>query len=92
MTSEMGRNYAEIGCYAILDLKSQTYNQPYFLSGDGVAMRQLHMIANDPESMVSKYPNDYRLFRVGTFNIKTGEIASELNYICDAASLKKTEV
>jgi len=64
----------EVNCYCVLDRKAKVYNTPYFMMNDLVAIRQFTVIANDPESMISKFPEDYILFRVGKFDMLTGKI------------------
>jgi len=66
----------KVNAYCILDTKAQIYNTPYFLINDLVATRQFSVVVNDKESMVSKYPEDYRLYKVGSFDMQTGKIES----------------
>ncbi|QXP08113.1 MAG: nonstructural protein [Arizlama microvirus] len=80
--------------YSILDTKSKIYNNPHFLINDAVAIRQFGLIVNDKESIISKYPEDFRLYRVGTFDMSTGKITSEQNpvEIAHGLNLKSQEV
>ncbi|QXP08259.1 MAG: nonstructural protein [Arizlama microvirus] len=79
--------------YSILDVKSKIYNNPHFLINDAVAIRQFGIIVNDKESIISKYPEDFRLYRVGTFDMNTGKITSEINPVEIAHGLNlKAEV
>jgi len=79
--------------YSILDTKSKVYNQPHFLINDAVAIRQFQMVVNDKESIISKYPEDFRLYRVGEFNLTNGKITPEVNPVEIAHGLNlKAEV
>jgi hypothetical protein len=61
----------------VLDIKSGVYNQPYFLVNDAVAIRQFQMIISNEESMISKYPEDFRLYCIGEFDMHTGLFVAE---------------
>jgi len=63
--------------YTILDTKSKIYNQPHFLINDAVAIRQFQLVTQDKDSIISKYPEDFRLYRVGQFDMLTGKIVPE---------------
>jgi len=66
-----------VNAYCILDIKSKIYNSPHFLINDAVAIRQFQMVIMDKESMLSKFPEDYRLYRVGKFDMLTGNLDQE---------------
>ncbi|QXP08134.1 MAG: nonstructural protein [Arizlama microvirus] len=80
--------------YSILDTKSKIYNNPHFLINDAVAIRQFGIIVNDKQSIISKYPEDFRLYRVGHFDMSTGKIISEDTpvEIAHGLNLKSQEV
>lgn len=63
--------------FAIKDLATETYVTPLFLRSRGEAMRTFTDAANDPQSMVSKHPEDYELYELGAFDEQTGEITSQ---------------
>ncbi len=56
------------GAYAIYDLKAKAYALPFFAINAAVALRQFGSLCNQPESSVSKYPEDYILFEIGEFD------------------------
>lgn len=66
-----------VNAYCVLDVKSKVYNSPHFLINDAVAIRQFQMVIMDKESMLSKFPEDYRLYCVGNFDMLTGQIKPE---------------
>jgi len=67
----------EINIYSVLDKKAKVYNNPQFLINDAVAERTFRTVVNDKESLVSKYPEDYALYRIGTFDPATGILTPE---------------
>jgi len=68
---------SQVFAYCILDTKAEIYNQPHFLINDAVAIRQFQVVITDPTSILSKYPEDFRLYRVGEFDMSNGKIKSE---------------
>lgn len=60
--------------YAIRDTKGEMYNQPWFCLTHGEAERNFHQIVSDPNSKLSKYPEDFDLYHIGQFDVLTGKI------------------
>lgn len=58
--------------YAIFDTKADMYNQPFMFTTNGQAIRAFSDLACDTNSFISKHPDDYRLYRIGTFDDATG--------------------
>lgn len=58
--------------YAVYDDKAQAYNAPFPLSADGLAIRAFRDACKDERTDLHKYPGDYRLYRIGTFDATTG--------------------
>lgn len=63
--------------FAVYDDKAQTYNSPLFLNTDGEALRALSDEVNNPESLIHKHPDDFRLYRLGSYDSDTGAITPE---------------
>lgn len=76
-------------CYCVYDKKSEIYNTPYFIINDQVAKRQLKTVVDDPTSMISKFPLDYILYKVGEFDMLTGKMVPLISpvEVCPAISL-----
>lgn len=53
--------------FAIYDEKAESFRFPFFQSTSGLAIRTFSDGANDPRSELSKYPYDFKLFELGTF-------------------------
>jgi hypothetical protein len=60
--------------YTIHDSKADAYLPPFFLHSDGMATRSFQDCITDKEHNFGKHPQDYTLFKIGTFNDKTSEI------------------
>lgn len=77
--------------FTIRDAKANSYGIPFYSPTPGTAERQVRELTNDPQSLVCKYPEDYDLYKIGSFNQLTGqiEILDTPQHICKAVSLKK---
>lgn len=64
--------------FAVYDSKARVYGQPFFVVNEGLAVRAFQSSCNDPTTELNKYPEDFSLFRLGTFNDENGELRSEL--------------
>lgn len=64
-----------IHLFSIRDLKAEAYNDPFYAPTTAVALRLFETNVKDPNSDLAKYPADYRLYEVGSFNRETGELA-----------------
>lgn len=62
--------------YAVRDLKAQAFMSPFFVPTIGVALRSFAEVANDPKSMIGKYPSDYELFEIGLYDDQLGRLSS----------------
>lgn len=59
--------------YTIKDAKSESFNPPFFNHTHGEAERNFQELVNDNSSFVSKYPEDYDLYYLGTYDERTGK-------------------
>jgi len=62
--------------YAAYDTKAETFGTPFPLLTDALAQRSFIEAVKHPESEFAKYPDDYKLFRLGTYNDETGMLTS----------------
>lgn len=60
--------------FAVLDTTAGVYDQPFFMPNKAVAVRAFTEAVKKPESQMNKYPKDYKLVCLGTYNDETGEI------------------
>lgn len=67
----------KLNAYTIFDVASGTYMRPFFTGADGEAKRGFKDIASDAEHAVGQHPEDYTLYRVGSWNDVTGKLEGE---------------
>ena len=60
--------------FSIYDVKSEAYSPPFFQNTVGLAVRMFTEAANDPETRIAKYPTDFTLMEIGTFDDSSGTI------------------
>ncbi len=61
--------------YAIYDVKAEFYAPPFVFKTEGLAIRVFLESAKDPESQISRYPADFSLFYLGTFDDSGAKIS-----------------
>lgn len=61
---------------SVLDLTAQQYGRPFFTISDGSAIRGFSDEVNQPNenSILYKHPDDFQLFRLGTFDDSSGSV------------------
>ena len=60
--------------YVVQDKAAKAFHQPVLSDTDATALRAFRAASLNPESFLNKFPDDHDLFRVGTFNVETGEV------------------
>lgn len=73
--------------YTILDIKAATAEALYVLRTDAEARRGFEEIATDGKSKISQYPEDFALFKVGTWDDEKMALM-ELAPICVAKAIE----
>lgn len=64
--------------YSIYDEKSEFYQPPITFLNDEDAKRGLATVFNNPDSMLAKFPNDYKLYHIGTLDDNAGKIEPQI--------------
>jgi hypothetical protein len=67
----------KLNAYTIYDVASGVYMRPFFSQADGQAIRGFKDIACDADHEIGKHPEDYTLYRIGSFNDNTGKMEGE---------------
>jgi len=62
--------------FAIHDGKINAFMRPFLDQHTGSALRSFEEACTEPTSPFAKFPTDFVLYEVGTFNVETGEIVS----------------
>lgn len=67
--------------FALYDSKAQCYNMPMFAMNQLVLLRELQGLLQDPgqsKNQLVTNPQDFHLFRIGTYEKKTGLIIGQV--------------
>lgn len=57
--------------FTVYDTKAEAYLTPFYLKTKGLAVREITTCVNNPEHQFAKYPHDYVLFHLGTYDEDT---------------------
>lgn len=60
--------------FSVYDSKAAVFCTPFFSENNHTALRAFRYAANDQTTEIGKYPSDYTLYKIGTFDNLTGEI------------------
>lgn len=60
--------------FAVKDMKAQTYLQPHFQKSVADELRSWEIAANEGDSMISRFPDDFRLYHLADFDYETGQL------------------
>lgn len=63
----------ELKVYSIRDAKGEIFHPPFYKKTHGEAERDFTTLVGDQNGMVSKYPEDFDLWYLGTFDDQTGK-------------------
>ena len=79
-----------LNIYAIQDQAVKAYTNPFFQQTDEAATRLMRDQINSQDgSMLSKYPAQFALYRLATYDFKTGEvIPDQPTLVADGLSLQ----
>lgn len=60
--------------YSIRDVKLGVYNTPFVQTHRAGAIRAFSDLVKDQQSTISRHPEDFQLFEIGTFDQDTGRL------------------
>ena len=63
--------------YSVYDRASGVYDRPWVAHSDAAAQRAFSDIALDAEHPIGKHPDDFTLFRIGTWTDDKGLLVGE---------------
>lgn len=58
--------------FSVYDVKAEAYGKPFFIDSRGLALRSFSEVASDLTSEIGKYPSDFTLFELGSYDVRTG--------------------
>lgn len=62
---------------AVKDRLADVFSQPMYFATEGQAKRAFTDAINDPQNNMSRHPDDYDMFRLGTFDDSKGKFENE---------------
>ena len=60
--------------FVVYDSKAEAYLQPHFAPTVGLAMRSWEVAVNSSDTQFGKFPADFTLFEIGTYDDLTGTL------------------
>ena len=78
--------------YAIYDEKAEAYNAPFPLATDGLAKRSFEMACTNPATDLYKYPGDFKLYCIATWDDNKGSFDNVVPAKFIASNIRKNEV
>jgi len=74
--------------YAVFDVKAASYGSPMFLASNGIALRTFGEVCLNPESPLHKYPEDFSLYEIGSYDPASGELKTiQPKHLASAAAV-----
>lgn len=65
----------DLKIYCLYDSKAEAYAQPFFMRSRGEAIRGFSELANDANTQVGRYPDDFTLFELGSWDPIKGTVS-----------------
>ncbi|AXH73764.1 MAG: nonstructural protein [Microviridae sp.] len=62
--------------YAVHDAKAVAFCTPFVSDNDSTALRAFRFAANDLSTDIGRYPSDFTLYVIGTFDNQSGQVFS----------------
>lgn len=72
--------------YAVRDVKADAFSSLMPIATEGLAIRSFAEACKDRNSDLNKYPEDYMLYEIGTWEANTGAVSSCLPKFIASAS------
>lgn len=66
-----------LNAYSFYDVKAGVFSHPFYVVNDEVAMRNAEQMSKQ-EGVLQKYPKDFQLYRIGTFDDSAGLLTPEV--------------
>jgi len=66
------RKLETMKAFSVKNQKAEIYSPPFYNRTNGEAERNFASLVNDNQSTVSKFPEDYDLYLVGSFDEQAG--------------------
>lgn len=60
--------------FCVYDSKVESYMHPMFFQHRGEMLRAWSEAVNDPKTQFCRYPSDFTLFEIGSYDERSGEV------------------
>jgi len=72
--------------YVVLDKLAGVYGSPFVMQNDSIALRDFGFACRQPESSLSRHPEDYSLWCIATFDDNSAQIEplEKMRHVGDA--------
>lgn len=72
----------KVSVYAVRDMKSEMFLQPFVAHNDATASRNfVEMVRRKDQFIYGTYPEDFSVWRVGSFDDSTGALSAETPHL-----------
>lgn len=65
----------KLNIYSVHDRKAAVFARPFIAPNDGMALRSFAAAKLDPSTELAKFPEDFSLYLLGSFDDETGELS-----------------
>ena len=77
--------------YSIKDVKAASFDRPFPMPNDNVAIRSVKTLVNEPSQDLCKYPEDFELWYLGELDQATGLLIPGANFLINCIELKEVK-
>lgn len=77
----------KLNVYSVYDSCQKAFQNPYYHDRDEVFLRMLRNTLAKGDTQFNLNPEDYSVYRLGTFDDVTGELKADKHKICDVITL-----
>ena len=76
---------------AVKDTKLGKMCQPFFVQNEAIAGRMIQATVREEGNQLHDFPEDFQVFKLGTFDEETGEITSKVEFVKNVTEYIKKE-
>jgi len=77
----------KLEAFSLRDVKADVFAAPFFVPNQAIAIRLLSQLVLDQRADLGKYPQDFMMFRIGTYDTDNGLLcACPVELVCSAVS------
>ena len=77
--------------YSVKDTKLGSFAQAFNAPNEAIAKRMVQSTVNAKGNQINEYPEDFQLFKLGSYDDQTGELTSDVKFILNVIDLKKND-